>query len=105
MAVRDALADFGVLATAASGGASEQLQAAQRRVDEMFAHVEVAITRVEDEAVGAAVRAWLSQARWHAVSVEEVTTAEERQLWDAMNARFAAALKAATAGRRPGRSG
>ena len=105
LAVRDSLAEYGPLAMMASGSNNAKLQTAQLKVEEAFAHVQVAITRVDDSSVRDAVGAWLGLARWHFVSVEEVTTTEERQLWQAMNDKFTASMEAATAGRRPGRSG
>jgi uncharacterized protein YidB (DUF937 family) len=95
--VRNALAEYGPLARQTSGAPSEALLTAQRTVDAAFARLDVAMTRVDDASIGAAVQSWRGQARWHYVSAEEVTTAEERALWEAMNARFGAALTSVSA--------
>lgn len=91
--LRTALAAFGPLARSASGRAvGSELAAAQRRVDEAFARLEVMLTRLDDPEVTRAVVAWRDMARFHYVSVEEVTTSDEQAAWAQMNARLGTAL-------------
>jgi inorganic triphosphatase YgiF len=93
LAVRNSLGDYGPLARQASGHRSDaELTAARQRADDAFALLEVCLTRVDDAEIVAGVMAWLERARFHYVSLEEVTTAEESALWKAMNERFGAAL-------------
>jgi hypothetical protein len=69
---------------------------AQRRLSDALAELGVRLSRVDDHAVVAAVEHWSDQARYHAISAEEVSEVEESQAWDAMNEAFGSALKSAT---------
>lgn len=96
--LRNALSRFGPLARRASGGApSLELGAAQQRVDDAFARLDVRLTRMDDVRLTELVRAWRGLARFHYVSQEEVTTAAEAAAWQAMNDAFGVALTSATA--------
>jgi inorganic triphosphatase YgiF len=93
LALRSALGAFGPLARTASGRAvGGELAAAQHRVDEAFAALEVKLTRLDDAEITQAVVAWRDMARFHYVSLEEVTTSDERAAWAQMNARLGTAL-------------
>lgn len=96
--LRKSLGKFGPLARTASGRVvGGELATAQRRVDEAFALLEVKLTRLDDAEVTQAVIAWRDMARFHYVSLEEVTTADERAAWAEMNARLSAALTSESA--------
>ena len=74
LALRSALGAFGPLARTASGRAVRgDLANAQHKVTQ-------------------AVVAWRDMARFHYVSLEEVTTSDERAAWERMNARLGVAL-------------
>jgi hypothetical protein len=90
--LRNALAAFGPLARRL-GGDAEDLLSAQSRVEAAFAALDVMMTRVDDRDVVDGVSGWRDRARFHYVSAEEVTTAEEHALWTAMNERFGRALR------------
>ena len=91
--LRNELSKYGPLARQALGGAPAPTCCARsRRADDAFALLGVKLTRIDDEAVNAAVVLWRDSARFHYVSAEEVTTAEEVELWDAMNATIGSAL-------------
>jgi hypothetical protein len=93
LALRNELAEFGPLARQATGAApGAEMSGAQRRAGDAFALVDVTLTRIDDDAVRRAVLAWRDRARFHYVSAEEVTTAEELELWQTMNATIGAAL-------------
>ena len=93
LALRSALGAFGPLARTASGRAVRgDLANAQHNVDEAFALLEVKLTRLDDAEVTQAVVAWRDMARFHYVSLEEVTTSDERAAWERMNARLGVAL-------------
>ncbi|HEY7007521.1 MAG TPA: hypothetical protein VH395_01195 [Jatrophihabitantaceae bacterium] len=93
--LRNGLAEYGPLARHATGAVPDaEMSDAQRGVDHAFALLDVALTRIEDEAVRGAVLAWRDRARFHYVSAEEVTTAEELELWQTMNAMIGVALTA-----------
>src|SRR6476646_1319021 len=66
---------------------------AQRRLSDALAELGVRLSRVDDHVVVAAVERWSDQARYHAISAEEVSEVEESQAWDAMNEAFGSALK------------
>jgi hypothetical protein len=81
---------------------------AQRRLDDALAALAVRLTRVDDDAVVEAAKSWRDQARFHSISGEDVSDAEEIGAWDAMNSAFGSALKSATgvsAGPAPGNGG
>ncbi|HZZ96597.1 MAG TPA: hypothetical protein VFE19_06275 [Jatrophihabitantaceae bacterium] len=91
--LRNELGKYGPLARQALGGApGTDLLSATQSADEAFALLGVKLTRIDDEAVESAVVRWRDSARFHYVSAEEVTTAEEVALWDAMNATIGSAL-------------
>ena len=93
LALRNELGEFGPLARLAGGAApTAALVAAQQRADDAFALLAVRLSRVDNAAVRASVEQWRDRARFHYVSAEEVTTAEELALWDAMNAMIGNAL-------------
>ena len=93
LALRGALGAFGPLARTASGRAvGGDLANAQHNVDEAFAFLEVKLTRLDDAEITQAVVAWRDMARFHYVSLEEVTTSDERAAWERMNARLGVAL-------------
>jgi hypothetical protein len=93
LTLRNELAEYGPLARHATGAVPDaEMSDAQRGVDHAFALVDVTLTRIEDEAVRRAVLAWRDRARFHYVSAEEVTTAEELDLWQTMNAVIGDAL-------------
>jgi inorganic triphosphatase YgiF len=99
--LRTALATFGPLARNAFGReVGGELAAAQRRVDEAFALLDVRLTRIDDAEVTQAVIVWRDMARFHYVSLEEVTTADEQAAWAQMNTRLGAALTSGS-GRSP----
>ena len=84
--LRGGLNAYGPLARRASGGAGdERLADARRRVDDALARLDVVLSRVDDEAVLTATTAWRGRVWMHFLSAEEVSTHEERELWDAMN--------------------
>lgn len=94
LALRAALAEFGPLARTASGAApGSALAAAQRRTDDAFATLDVRLTRIDDPKLRAVIVDWRDRARFHYISLEEVTTAEEATRWQAMNDAIAAALR------------
>jgi hypothetical protein len=91
--VRSSLNAYGPLARRASGrSGGDELAAASRRVDDALARLDVAVTRIDAPGVAATITAWRDRARWHYLSAEEVPTAEELALWEAMNAAVRAAL-------------
>ena len=92
--LRNQLGRYGPLSRAAGGRstADPALAEAKRQVDEAFALLGVKLTRLRNPPVREAVVVWRDSARFHYVSAEEVTTAEEVRLWDAMNAAIGAAL-------------
>jgi inorganic triphosphatase YgiF len=93
LALRTALGTFGPLARTASGReVGGDLALAQHRVDEAFALLEVRVTRIDDDEITRAVIAWRDLARFHYVSLEEVTTSDERAAWARMNERLGTAL-------------
>jgi hypothetical protein len=95
--LRNRLGEFGPLARRASGRPGNDLAIAQQRADEAFALLDVLLTRIDDADVIAAVSAWRDRARFHYVSAEEVTTAEELELWRSMNTTIGHALISKTA--------
>ncbi len=91
--LRSRLNRYGPLARRSLGGApNAEVTAAKQGADDAFAVLGVALTRVGDKTIHDAVVAWRDSARFHYVSAEEVTTAEEVALWDAMNATIGSAL-------------
>jgi hypothetical protein len=97
LTLRNRLGEFGPLARRASGVPGSALAVAQQHAEEAFALLDVRLTRVDDADVIAAITAWRDRARFHYVSAEEVTTAEELELWRSMNATIGAALTSSTA--------
>jgi hypothetical protein len=94
LALRNELGEYGPLARQATGALpGTGLVAARQRADDAFALLGVKLTRVDDAAVRAAVVGWRDRARFHYVSAEEVTTAEELELWEVMNETIGAALR------------
>lgn len=69
---------------------------AQRQLSDALAELGVRLSRVDDRGVVAAVKRWSDQARYHAISAEEVSDDEESRAWDAMNDAFGSALQSAT---------
>ena len=63
-----------------------------QHADDAFALLAVKLTRIDDDAVQRAVVAWRDSARFHYISAEEVTAAEEVELWDTLNATIGSAL-------------
>jgi hypothetical protein len=93
LALRNELGEYGPLARQAIGAVpGTALDAAKHRADEAFALLAVKLTRIEDEAVHTSVVEWRDRARFHYVSAEEVTTGEELDLWQTMNATIGDAL-------------
>jgi hypothetical protein len=93
LALRNQLGRYGPLARHALGAApSQDLVHAKQQADDAFALLGVKLTRIDDRAVYDAVVAWRDRARFHYVSAEEVTTAEEAALWDEMNETIGSAL-------------
>jgi hypothetical protein len=91
--LRNQLGRYGPLARAALGAfPGADLSRAKQQADDAFALVGVKLTRIDDRTVRDAVEAWRDRARFHYVSAEEVTTAEEVALWDEMNATIGDAL-------------
>jgi hypothetical protein len=91
--LRNELGKYGPLARQALGGSpGTDLLRAKQSADDAFALLGVKLTRIDDDAVNAAVVLWRDSARFHYISAEEVTTAEEVALWDAMNATIGSAL-------------
>ena len=92
--LRNALAEYGPLARRALGtSSSPELAAAQLRLDDAFATLEVRLSRLDDQGVRRAITDWRGRARFHYISAEEVTTAEEAALWRAMNDAIGNALR------------
>ncbi len=96
LTVRARFDDFSAAARAATVTEFEPaFAAAQRGLRDALAALDVRLGRVDDEGLVVAVRAWRDRARFHSISGEEVTDAEELAGWDAMNSAFAAAERAA----------
>jgi hypothetical protein len=51
------------------------------------------LTRLSEPGVQSAITNWRDRARYHYISAEEVTTAEEAALWRAMNDSIANAMR------------
>jgi hypothetical protein len=93
--LRNALAEYGPLARHALGGTPDgQLGAARQRTDDAFAALEVELSRLTDDGVRTAITNWRGRARYHYISAEEVSTAEESALWRTMNYVVGNALRA-----------
>jgi hypothetical protein len=94
LALRAALADYGPMARSTLGGTpGSALAAARQRTDDAFATLDVRLTRLADPGVQSTITSWRDRARYHYISAEEVTTAEEAALWRAMNDAIAHALR------------
>ncbi len=96
LTVRARFEDFSAAARVATVTEFEPaFAAAQRGLRDALAALDVRLGRVDDAALVDAGRAWRDRARFHSISGEEVTDAEEQAAWDAMNRAFAAAERAA----------
>lgn len=94
--LRSALNEYGPLVRRLRGAADgAELAGARRRVDDATARLGVTLSRIDDPAVAAAITAWRDRARFHYVSTEEVTTAEEARSWEAINSAVGSALRPA----------
>jgi hypothetical protein len=94
LTLRSALAEYGPLARGAHGAVpGSALAASRQRTDDAFAALDVRLTRLSDPGVQAAITSWRDRARYHYISAEEVTTAEESALWRAMNDAIANATR------------
>lgn len=94
LALRSALAEYGPLARSTLGGSpGSALAAARQRTDDAFAALDVRLTRLSEPGVESAITSWRDRARYHYISAEEVTTAEEAALWRAMNDAIANAMR------------
>lgn len=96
LTVRARFEDFSAAARVATVTEFEPaFAAAQRGLRDALAALDVRLGRVDDTGLVAAVRAWRDRARFHSISGEEVTDAEEQAAWDEMNRAFAAAERTA----------
>ena len=93
LALRQALASFGVLARAAPGVRSAELLEAEREFDRALAVLEVRLSRLEHAGVRELVTAWRLAAQVSFISVHDVVSRpDEQRAWAALNTAIGAAL-------------
>jgi hypothetical protein len=103
-ALRGRFSEFGeAVRSAAVTEVSARLHETQRALREALDTFELRCTRVDDADVLRAAWTWRDQARYHSISAEEVSTAEELRAWTTLNEAFGTALSAANGPRRRAR--
>ena len=76
--LRNRFGEFGDLARRSLGlRPGPETSAARRRIDDALASLAVGLSRVDDRSVVGATQRWQRLARFHSVSSEEVTSAQE----------------------------
>ncbi len=93
LALRGRVREYGQLSRANAGQVSSESGAAERRYDDARALLDVTLSRVEDSAVLATARHWRSAAEISFISSLEVSTAQENDAWNAVNAAIGSALR------------
>lgn len=106
LTVRARFEDFSTAARAASVTEFEPaFAAAQRGLRDALAGLDLRLGRLDDADLVGAVRSWRDRARYHSISGEEVSDAEEQLAWDAMTRAFGTAERAAVSWPVRGRQG
>jgi hypothetical protein len=90
---RGRVRDYGLVSRATAGLPGTELIEAERRYDDARGRLDVTMSRIDDEAVTAAMRVWRTAAEISFISSLDVSAAREEQAWTVVNSALGNALQ------------